>query len=103
MKLSDYSPILFEDDNFAQSTNGDQILAYRVVLPESYSLSDKQFDEIHAVWMQTLKKLPKSILLKQDFFSAKEFEGGGMPAMPSGNLTGHISVTCFSSMLETGI
>ena len=80
MKLSEYSPILHQEDNFTQSTSGDQILAYRLVLPEAYSISEKQYDEIHSVWMQTLKKLPKSILLKQDFFSAKEFTGKGMPA-----------------------
>ena len=79
MKLSEHSPILYEKDNLTQSVNGDQILAYRVILPEAFSLSEKQFEEIHALWYKALKNLPKCVFVKQDYYVKKQFKASNMP------------------------
>ncbi|EOR96267.1 Conjugative transposon protein TraG [Arcticibacter svalbardensis MN12-7] len=57
------------------SMQGDITFAYQAILPEIFSLSDKEYEEFHQILIKAIKVLPKhSIFHKQDFFSERSFQ-----------------------------
>ena len=56
-------PIVDVDRNRILANNGNIAYAYRVVLPEIHSLSEKDFEELHGHWFQALKSLPVGTLV----------------------------------------
>ena len=51
------------------SMQGDATLAYRVELPELFTLSDQEYEAFHQAWLKAIKLLPKhTVLYKQDWF-----------------------------------
>lgn len=72
--LSENPPLIWLKDNSAISLNGDYILAYRVQLPEKYSLGEKEYGQLLKLLHTAIKGLPSgSILLKQDPFLVKKY------------------------------
>lgn len=74
ISLEEYNPIIEIRENLIYCNNGNLILAYKADLPEIYSLSEKDLEDMHSTWFQSLKSLPTGIVLhKQDVFKKKEF------------------------------
>jgi hypothetical protein len=69
INLSAFQPIVDIQDNMVFANNGNVVLCYDVTLPEIYSLSEKDFEELHDAWFQALKSLPVgTIVHKQDIY-----------------------------------
>lgn len=51
------------------SYQGDVTLAYRAVLPELFTLSDREYEAYHQTWVKAIRTLPAfSVFHKQDWF-----------------------------------
>ena len=69
INLSAHHPIADILDNIIFANNGNVVLCYEVFLPEIYSLSEKDFEDIHGAWFQALKSLPVgTVVHKQDIY-----------------------------------
>ncbi|CAL66339.1 TraG family conjugative transposon ATPase [Christiangramia forsetii] len=69
INLSAHHPIADILDNIIFANNGNVVLCYEVILPEIYSLSEKDFEDIHGAWFQALKSLPVgTVVHKQDIY-----------------------------------
>ena len=68
-KLADTLPIMDVQNDCILSKQGDVTIAYKVDLPELFTLSDQEYEAFHQSWLKAIKVLPKhSILYKQDWF-----------------------------------
>ncbi|MDT0646484.1 TraG family conjugative transposon ATPase [Zunongwangia sp. F260] len=80
INLSDFTPIIDIQDNIIFANNGNVILCYEGMLPEIYSLSEKDLEDIHGVWFQALKSLPTgSVVHKQDIYLKKSYSAELLP------------------------
>ncbi|MAZ26688.1 MAG: conjugal transfer protein TraG [Cytophagaceae bacterium] len=80
MNLSAYRPIADIQDNIVFANNGNVVLCYKGNLPEIYSLSEKDFEDMHGAWFQALKSLPVgTVVHKQDIYIKKSFSPTGLP------------------------
>ncbi|WP_179343376.1 TraG family conjugative transposon ATPase [Winogradskyella ursingii] len=74
INLSAYQPITDIQDNIVFANNGNVVLCYEGTLPEIYSLSEKDFEDIHGAWFQALKSLPVgTVVHKQDVYLKKSY------------------------------
>ncbi|WP_431126162.1 TraG family conjugative transposon ATPase [Flagellimonas flava] len=80
MNLNDHYPLVDIEGNRAFANNGNIILGYRLELPEIYSLSEKDFEELHGTWFQALKSLPTgTVVHRQDIYLKKAFGATNLP------------------------
>ncbi|MCG2459465.1 TraG family conjugative transposon ATPase [Flavobacteriaceae bacterium F89] len=80
INLSAYRPITDIQDNIIFANNGNVVLCYEGVLPEIYSLSEKDFEDIHGAWFQALKSLPTGCVVhKQDIYLKKSYSSEQLP------------------------
>ncbi|WP_299523382.1 DUF3875 domain-containing protein, partial [Winogradskyella sp.] len=83
MKTIDFasrSPILAMEGKTIYASNGNVVLVYNLSLPEIHSLSETDFEELHATWFQALKSLPiGTIIHKQDTYRKKAFDASTLP------------------------
>ena len=80
INLSAYQPIVDIQDNIIFANNGNVILCYEGTLPEIYSLSEKDFEDIHGAWFQALKSLPiGTVVQKQDIYLKKTYTSEALP------------------------
>lgn len=80
INLSAYRPITDIQDNIIFANNGNLILCYEGILPEIYSLSEKDFEDIHGAWFQALKSLPiGTVVHKQDVYIKKSYASTQLP------------------------
>jgi len=80
INLASYWPISDIQENLVFASNGNLILCYQVMLPEIYSLSEKDFDELHSTFFQAFKSLPaSSVIHKQDVYLKKEYSSEKLP------------------------
>jgi conjugation system TraG family ATPase len=82
MTLEQVFPIYKVEHDCILSKQGDVTLAYKVLLPEIFTLSDQEYEALHQVLVKAIKTLPaNSVFHKQDwFFSSKhaaDFERKG--------------------------
>lgn len=71
-KLADILPIMEIQNDCIVSKLGDVTIAFKVELPELFTLSDQEYEAFHQSWLKAIKVLPKhSILYKQDWFLEK--------------------------------
>jgi conjugation system TraG family ATPase len=69
-QLKDIFPILSVENNCIISKKGDITIAFKVTLPEIFTLSDTDYEGFHQSLIKALKVLPsQSIFHKQDWFS----------------------------------
>jgi conjugation system TraG family ATPase len=69
-KLQDIFPVMSVENNAILSKQGDITIAYEVVLPELFTLSDQEYEAVHQALVRAIKVLPKhSIIHKQDWFT----------------------------------
>ncbi|QTE24260.1 TraG family conjugative transposon ATPase [Polaribacter cellanae] len=80
MTLSAYQPITDIQDNIVFANNGNVVLCYEGNLPEIYSLSEKDFEDIHGAWFQALKSLlVGTVVHKQDIYLKKSYISKQLP------------------------
>ncbi|BDW93316.1 conjugal transfer protein TraG [Flagellimonas marinaquae] len=74
-------PIVDIDQNRVLANNGNIAYAYRVELPEIYSLSESDFEELHGHWFQALKSLPIGTLVhKLDMYQKTCYDASQLPS-----------------------
>ncbi|WP_194766517.1 TraG family conjugative transposon ATPase [Tamlana sp. I1] len=80
LNLSSYHPILDVQGHVLFASNGHVVLCYKANLPEIYSLSEKDFEDLHGTWFQAFKSLPVSTVIhKQDIYEKAEYDGSVLP------------------------
>ena len=80
INLHTYHPIIHQENNVIFLANGNVVVGYRVRLPEVFSLSEKDFEKLHANWFQTLKGLPAgTVVHKQDIYLKRKYDAGHLP------------------------
>ena len=81
INLSAYRPIADIQDNIIFANNGNVVLCYEGNLPEIYSLSEKDFEDMHGAWFQALKSLPVgTVIHKQDIYLKKSYSSEQLPS-----------------------
>lgn len=80
INLSSTPPIADIHGNMVFAANGNVVLAFETVLPEIYSLSENDFEEIHSAWFQALKSLPTgTVVHKQDVYLKRNYSEEKLP------------------------
>ena len=80
INISAYQPIADIQDNIVFANNGNVVICYKGNLPEIYSLSEKDFEDMHAAWFQALKSLPVgTVVHKQDIYLKKSYASEKLP------------------------
>lgn len=80
INLSAYPPIADIQDHIIFANNGNVVLCYEGTLPEIYSLSEKDFEDMHGAWFQALKSLPVgTVVHKQDIYLKKSYSAEQLP------------------------
>ncbi|WP_040280293.1 TraG family conjugative transposon ATPase [Psychroserpens damuponensis] len=80
INLATYHPILSIEEHVVFANNGNVVLCYKGDLPEIYSLSEKDFEDIHGSWFQAFKSLPVSTVIhKQDIYKKEEYSASLLP------------------------
>tara|TARA_R110002167_G_scaffold190051_2_gene392309 strand:- start:10298 stop:12712 length:2415 start_codon:yes stop_codon:yes gene_type:complete len=80
INLSAYQPIADIQGNIIFANNGNVVLCYEADLPEIYSLSEKDFEDMHGAWFQALKSLPVgTVVHKQDIYLKKSYSAEQLP------------------------
>ncbi|NKI27447.1 TraG family conjugative transposon ATPase [Arenibacter sp. 6A1] len=73
-------PIADIQSNLVFANNGNLVLCYEGLLPEIYSLSEKDFEDIHGTWFQAIKSLPTGMVIhKQDVYIKKKYSSEKLP------------------------
>ena len=80
-------PLLRVENNCIISKFADITAAYRVTLPELFTLTGEEYEALHGAWLKALKVLPDyTVVHKQDFFIEERrfglsaIKGMGAPA-----------------------
>ncbi len=66
-------------DNCCLGKNGDITFLFQIFLPEIYSLSDKDYDNISNEFFRFVKALSGCVVHKQDIYLVKDFAGDNIP------------------------
>ena len=67
-------PLLTVENGCIISKDADVTVAYRVDLPELFTVASADYEAIHAAWTKAIKVLPDySIVLKQDWFVKEKY------------------------------
>src|SRR5690606_27409060 len=68
------------EDHVVFASNGNVVLCYEVTLPEIYSLSESDFEQLHGSWFQAFKSLPPgTVIHKQDVYKKSEYSAENIP------------------------
>src|SRR5680860_1730131 len=69
INLAYFRPIADIQGNIIFANNGNVVVGYQAILPEIYSLSEKDFEDIHNSWFQAIKSLPTGCVVHmQDIY-----------------------------------
>ncbi|RNL87719.1 TraG family conjugative transposon ATPase [Sinomicrobium pectinilyticum] len=80
INFSAHHPILDIQGHTVFASNGNVLLCYRISLPEIYSQSETDFDELHASWFQAFKSLPfGTVIHKQDIYRKDHYAADKLP------------------------
>ncbi len=75
VEAKDILPIYKVENNAIISMHGDVTIAYKVELPEIFTLSERDYEAYHQTWVKAIKLLPQqSIFLKQDWFTETKYK-----------------------------
>ncbi|MBF0647422.1 TraG family conjugative transposon ATPase [Dysgonomonas sp. GY75] len=67
-------PLLAVEDGCIISKDADLTVAYRVELPELFSVTASEYEAIHGAWLKAIKVLPDyTVVLKQDWFTEERY------------------------------
>ncbi|KAK6020211.1 hypothetical protein OSTOST_14139, partial [Ostertagia ostertagi] len=68
-------PIWKVEKDCILSKNGDVTIAYKLALPEIFSLSTQEYEALHHTWLKAIKVLPAGCILhKQDWFLQSRYQ-----------------------------
>lgn len=68
-------PLLSVEQGYIISKDADITVAYRVTLPELFTVTSVEYESIHATWCKAVKVLPTySIITKQDWFIQERYQ-----------------------------
>ncbi len=68
-RLEKILPILGVENDCILSKQGDVTIAYKIELPEIFSMNDQDYEAFHQTWIKAIKMLPRhSVFHKQDWF-----------------------------------
>src|SRR5690606_7389500 len=74
-------PIADIRSNMVFANNGNVILCYVGTLPEIYSLSSTDFEDLHGTWFQAMKSLPVgTVVHKQDVYTKQSYSPELLPS-----------------------
>jgi len=80
INLAYHPPIANIQENIVFAGNGNVALCYEIKLPEIYSLSEKDFEDLHTSWFQALKSLPVGCIVhKQDVYQKIKYSSTDLP------------------------
>ncbi|SRX76303.1 TraG family conjugative transposon ATPase [Aequorivita antarctica] len=80
INVAAYHPIVDIQENVVFANNGNVVICYSGNLPEIYSLSEKDFEDIHGAWFQAIKSLPTGCVVhKQDVYLKRSFTSENLP------------------------
>lgn len=80
INLQSYYPIIDIQEHVVFANNGNVILCFKGALPEIYSLSEKDFEDMHGAWFQAIKSLPTGCVVhKQDIYIKKTYTSEELP------------------------
>lgn len=69
ISLVKYHPIVAIQEHLVYANNGNIVFCFQLDFPEIYSLSEKDFEDLHNVWFHALKSLPVgTIVHRQDVY-----------------------------------
>ena len=72
--LEHYFPLLAVEHDCILSKNAEVPVAYRVVLPELFTLTGAEYEALHGAWLKALRVLPDyTIVHKQDYFTEEHY------------------------------
>ena len=72
--LEHYFPLLAVEHDCILSKNAEVTVAYRVVLPELFTLTAAEYETLHGAWLKALRVLPdNTIVHKQDYFTEEHY------------------------------
>ncbi len=81
INLQKHPPVIYQDNRLIYLANGNIAIGFKVRLPEVYSLSEKDFEELHSNWCQALKGLPSgTIVHKQDIYLRSAYDESVLPS-----------------------
>lgn len=67
-------PLLAVEEDCIVSKDADVTVAYRVELPELFSITPTEYETIHTTWLKAIKVLPNySVVHKQDWFIKENY------------------------------
>jgi conjugation system TraG family ATPase len=68
-------PLTKVENGTILSAHGDITVAYEVVLPEIFTLSDRDYEAYHQAWVKAIRLLPQGIIFhKQDWFTESNYK-----------------------------
>lgn len=80
INLNSHHPILDIQNHVVFANNGNVALCYELVLPEVYSLSESDYEELHGIWFQAFKSLPTATVIhKQDNYQKVGYDAQQLP------------------------
>lgn len=72
--LENKLPLLAVENNFIVSKDADLTACYKIVLPEIFTISGKDYEMIHASWLKAIRVLPDyTVVHKQDFYVEEKY------------------------------
>ncbi|QEC65625.1 TraG family conjugative transposon ATPase [Mucilaginibacter ginsenosidivorans] len=78
-QLKDILPLLGIEQGCLLSKQGEVTLAFRLQLPEIFTRSDEEHEDLHQAWIRAIRVLPKhSVLHKQDWFLQRKTDGASL-------------------------
>lgn len=73
--LENKFPLLSVEHDCIISKDADITIAYKVELPELFTVTSPEYEAMHASWLKAIKVLPNySVLLKQDWFIQENYQ-----------------------------
>lgn len=73
--IDDILPIMGVEHNCILSKQGDITVAFKLELPEIFSLSNEEYEAIHQAWIKAIRLLPRfTVYHKQDWFSIASYQ-----------------------------
>lgn len=73
--LTDILPIYGAEHDSILSKQGDVTIAFKVDLPEIFTMSDQEYEAFHHAWIKAIKVLPVNCVFhKQDWFSEARYQ-----------------------------
>lgn len=75
VSIVDNFPLYAIENNFIINKAAEITAAYKVQLPEIFTISGEEYELIHQVWLKAIKVLPYySIVYKQDWFTKEKYQ-----------------------------